>query len=191
MYKVSGNRRKNENKMKKKWTIFTVLLPLIILIDQLSKYIVSVNMYQGQFIRVIGSYLRIVYVRNPHAAFGIPLGSPLLMLILTSFASVLLIIYFALVRKKSNIFYLAITFIIGGAIGNLIDRLRIKEVIDFIEVGVEKFKWPVFNVADSCVTIGIILLLWLWFFRANKEENENSIPEIKNLDKSVKIVNNS
>jgi signal peptidase II len=188
---VPGTGRKNGRKMRKKWIIFTVFFPLVIVIDQLSKYLVSVNMYQGQHIRIIGPYLRIVYIRNPHAAFGIPLGSPLLMLILTSIASVLLVIYFTLVSNKTAFFYFAITLIIGGAIGNLIDRLRIKEVIDFIEVGVEKFKWPVFNVADSCVTVGIILLLWIWFFRTKKEGEENSTRKTKTLDKSIKIVNNS
>ena len=63
----------------------------------------------------------------------------------------------------------------GGAIGNLIDRLRMRQVIDFIEIGVRKFKWPVFNIADSFVTIGIIAILWVWIFVKNKKENEDSL----------------
>jgi signal peptidase II len=132
-------------------------------------------MYLGQSIKVINPFFSLTYVKNPNAAFGISVGPPVLMMILTSIATVLLIVYFFRLREKGVLIYLGLAMIIGGAIGNFIDRIRMKQVIDFIEIGVKKFKWPVFNIADSFVTIGIIAILWVWFFVKNKKENEDSL----------------
>ncbi|GAH13875.1 unnamed protein product, partial [marine sediment metagenome] len=106
-------------------------------------------MYIGQSIRVIGSFFRITYLRNPNVAFGIPVGSPLLMMVLTSIATILLIVYFFRIKEEGILFNIGLVLIIGGAIGNLIDRFRMRQVIDFIEIGIKRFKWPVFNIADS------------------------------------------
>ena len=160
--------------MRRKWKIFTFVSLTVIFFDQLSKYIVSKTMYIGQSIKVIGSFFRITYVRNPNAAFGIPVGSPLLMMILTSVATILLIVYFFKAKEKGTLFYTGLVIIIGGAIGNLIDRFRIKQVIDFIEIGIKRFKWPVFNIADSFVTIGIIVILYVWIFGKKREKNADN-----------------
>jgi signal peptidase II len=158
----------------KKIRILIVVSLIVIFCDQISKLIISKRMHLGQSINVIGSYLRITYVKNPNAAFGIPVGSPLLMIILTSIATVLLIIYFFRLKDRGKLIYVGLSMIIGGAVGNLIDRFRMRQVVDFIEVGVKKFKWPVFNFADSFVTIGIILIIWVWLF-GRKKTDSNSI----------------
>lgn len=165
--------------MRKKWKILVFISSAVIFVDQLSKGIVSKTMFLGQSIRVIGSFFRITYIRNPNAAFGIRVGSgsPILMMVLTSIATLLLIIYFFRIKEKGRLLYSGLVLIIGGAIGNLIDRFRMKQVIDFIELGIKKFRWPVFNIADSCVTIGIIIVLWVWIFGKKKRE--------KNLDNSL------
>lgn len=127
-------------------------------------------MYLGQSIKLIGSFLRLTYAKNPNAAFGIPIGSPILMIILTSVATVLLIFYFFRLKDNGNLIYVGLAMIIGGAIGNLIDRIRMRMVIDFIEIGVKRFKWPIFNIADSFVTIGIIIILCIWIFHKKRDE---------------------
>ncbi|TET77355.1 MAG: signal peptidase II [Candidatus Cloacimonadota bacterium] len=157
--------------MRRKWKIFAFISLTVIFCDQLSKYIVSKTMYIGQSIRVIGSFFRITYLRNPNVAFGIPVGSPLLMMVLTSIATILLIVYFFRIKEEGILFNIGLVLIIGGAIGNLIDRFRMRQVIDFIEIGIKRFKWPVFNIADSFVTIGIIVILYVWIFGKKREEN--------------------
>ncbi|TET21173.1 MAG: signal peptidase II [Candidatus Cloacimonadota bacterium] len=169
--------------MKIKWKIL-ILVPLsVIICDQISKFIISNTMFLGQSIRVIGSFVRITYVRNPNAAFGIPVGPPLLMMVLTSIATLLLIFYFSRLKEKGCLLYVGLAMIIGGAIGNLIDRFRIQQVIDFIDVSVKRFHWPVFNIADSFVTIGIIVILWAWIFGEKKER----VPD-KTLTNSSNVI---
>lgn len=154
----------------KKIKIITFTSFSVIFCDQLSKYIISNKMYLGQSIKLIGSFLRLTYAKNPNAAFGIPIGSPILMIILTSIAIVLLIFYFFRLKDNGNLIYVGLAMIIGGAIGNLIDRIRMRQVIDFIEIGVKRFKWPIFNIADSFVTIGIIIILCIWIFHKKRDE---------------------
>jgi signal peptidase II len=155
--------------MQKKWKIFAFAVLAVIVCDQVSKLIVPRLMYRGQTIPVIPHFFNFTYVKNPNAAFGIPIGTPIVMMILTSIATALLIFYFVKLKEKGSLLYVGLALIIGGAIGNLIDRFRMRQVIDFIELGVKHFKWPVFNIADSCVTIGIIAILWSWIFGKKNE----------------------
>jgi len=158
--------------MKRKCEIFTLITIAVVLCDQFSKYIISERMYVGQSIKIIGSFFRITYVRNPYAAFGIQVGPPIVMMILTSIATLLLVFYFFRLRERGFLLYIGLAMIIGGAIGNLTDRFRLHEVIDFIEVGVKKFIWPIFNIADSFVTIGIVLIIGVWIFGKQREEKK-------------------
>ena len=160
--------------MQKKWKIFVFGVLAVIVCDQISKLIVAHLMYRGQTIPIIPSFFNITYVKNPNAAFGIPIGPPIIMMVLTSIATALLIFYFTKLKEKGSLLLVGLALIIGGAIGNLIDRFRMQQVIDFIELGVRQFKWPVFNIADSCVTIGIIAILWSWVFGEKNEANPDN-----------------
>ncbi len=160
--------------MQKKWRIFVAFVLAVIICDQISKLIISRLMYRGQIIPVIPHIFNITYVKNPNAAFGISIGSPVIMMVLTSLATALLIFYFAKLREKGSLLYVGLALIIGGAIGNLIDRIRMRQVIDFIEIGIRQYKWPVFNIADSCVTIGIIVILWSWIFGKKSDVNPDN-----------------
>lgn len=177
MHKLQGARGKCEPTliMQKKWKVFAFVVLAVILCDQISKLIVSRLMYRGQSITVIPHIFSITYVKNPNAAFGIPLATPMVMMILTSIATALLVFYFAKLKEKGSLLYVGLALIIGGALGNLIDRFRMRQVIDFIELGVKNFKWPVFNIADSCVTIGIIAILWSWIFGKKNESHPDNI----------------
>ncbi len=108
--------------------------------------------------------LDIVYVRNRGFIFGILSSSNNKMLLLfISFISILTIMFligYLLIRGRSDIFYsICLSFIIGGAIGNIWDRITKGYVIDFIDVYIKDCHWPAFNIADSFITIGIILLV--------------------------------
>jgi len=143
---------------------------IIILIDQISKYAISNYMQQGESIQVIGNVLRLTYIKNPGMAFGIQVGSKLFFTIFSSIACVVISIY--LFRIKSENFWarFALASILGGAIGNLIDRIVYGEVIDFIHFRI--IRWPIFNVADIAVTIGMIILIAFVIFDKKQLESE-------------------
>lgn len=148
-----------------------ILAILVVTIDQVTKNIVAIKMAYGQSIPLIGDYLRITFVTNPNALFGISLGDKFPYPILTSVVAVIIAIL--IITEKSAFLSSAYGVILGGAIGNLIDRLRIGEVIDFIDTGVKNYRWPTFNIADSAVTIGIILMLWFTLIEKRKEHTHD------------------
>jgi signal peptidase II len=133
-------------------------------LDQFSKWLVDHQMALHQSIPVFPGLLSLTYVRNTGVAFGLfASASTGLRSILLLFFSLVAIgaILFMWVRNRQGhlLLHLALALILGGALGNLIDRLRMGEVIDFIDVYWRDLHWPAFNVADSAITIGVILLL--------------------------------
>jgi signal peptidase II len=136
---------------------------VIIALDQWTKWLVRTNLpLEGVWAPIpwLAPYARIVHWNNTGAAFGILHGYSGVFTALAVVVAILIIAFFPQVPKEDWIFRVALGFQLGGALGNLIDRLTIGHVVDFISVGT----FPVFNVADSCITIGVILLLagvWL------------------------------
>ena len=135
-----------------------VLIILIIGLDQLTKFILNNNLVLNSPYPVIKGVFYLTLVHNKGAAFGI-LKNQLLLFILSSILAIILI-YFNLKKSKNQkkLFLndLALGLILSGAIGNLIDRLFLGYVVDFLDFRV----WPVFNVADSAITVGAVLLGW-------------------------------
>lgn len=107
---------------------------------------------------LLGEVVQLTYIRNPGAAFGITFGGRWLYLVLSVVACAVMIYYLVRLPSVERWGRYAMMSILGGAIGNLIDRAIYGEVTDFIDIGVGAFRWPIFNVADSAITIGIILL---------------------------------
>lgn len=132
----------------------------------MTKVLVDAFLSPGSSIPLLGLYLRLVYVRNPGAAFGLFRDSDAPFVVISIAASVLVLLYLLLVPPRRVLARQALGLILGGAVGNMIDRLlRSGEVIDFIEVGVSaRLRWPAFNVADIGVTLGVVLLVveFLW-----------------------------
>ena len=158
-------------------------IPLIVLfLDQISKLWIKANYTAYVPHNVIGHYLRITFCENPGIAFGISVGSFHIYITLLSYIITVGLIYFLIVEKNNHIVYvLSIAFILGGALGNIIDRTMMiispsnyGGVIDFIDVGLfaHSYRWYIFNVADSSVTIGIIFYLIYSYFI---EQKQNSI----------------
>ena len=136
------------------------LLLIIFFLDQLTKAIVVKTLPLNTPQPLIGTFFQFTYIRNPNAAFGISLGDRVPLLPFAIIAILILIFIFFRTHHENRHERLAIGFILGGALGNLMDRIRFGEVVDFIDVGFHRFRWPVFNIADSAVTIGIILLIF-------------------------------
>lgn len=142
----------------------------IVIIDQLTKILIKRFMEEQESIAVIGKILRLTYVKNPGMAFGIQIGGKLFYTVFASIACVIIIA--ALFRLKPENFSarFALATILGGAVGNLVDRFIYSEVVDFIDFRI--IHWPVFNFADIAVAIGMIILIAIVIFEKNLEESE-------------------
>jgi len=149
-----------------KAALFFAILAAVLALDIGTKVAVQNNFVHYQQIDIIGEYVRLTYIYNPGAAFGIEIGpySRQIFLVLSIVALTALFGMYWFTPPTDRVRLSAIALICGGAIGNLIDRIRSSRgVVDFIDVGVGTVRWPVFNVADMAVTIGaIILALSLW-----------------------------
>jgi signal peptidase II len=146
----------------------------IILVDQLTKLQIMQTMRLHESIPIIPNLFSLTYIRNPGAAFGLLAGSSnafrMVFFGLTSlFALGLLSTILLRMPEQDWVGRLSVSGILGGAIGNLIDRLRYGEVIDFLDVYVENYHWPAFNVADSAITVGVIFLIIHFAFEKKDE----------------------
>jgi signal peptidase II len=133
----------------------------VVALDQATKYLIMKNLSTHDF-REIFPFLHIVHVKNTGAAFGMfqTLGSTFF--IILSAVAIFFIVYL-LVQRTYNT--LGLSLILGGALGNLIDRIRYGKVVDFIDFSVGSFHWPAFNVADSSLTIGILVIFATYLFK--------------------------
>jgi signal peptidase II len=146
------------------------MIPIIIIIlglDQLTKFLISRDLHLSQSIPLFKGIFHLTLVHNRGAAFGI-LRNQIVLLVATSVFAIVLI-YFNLKRsnktKKISLYKVALGLILAGALGNLIDRLCFGFVIDFLDFRI----WPVFNIADSAITIGAILLGYSFLRQSRKE----------------------
>jgi signal peptidase II len=154
------------------------LLPslLVIALDQVTKLAVIRALRPFDAIPVIPGFFNLVHVRNPGIAFGLlsQLGtawSAFLLSAVTTAAIILLILWFGRLRDDDRRTAFGLSLIIGGAVGNLIDRVRLGEVVDFLDFYMGSFHWPAFNVADSAVTVGTIwLALSILFEKSAKKQ---------------------
>jgi signal peptidase II len=125
----------------------------ILSLDQISKYIITRNLQLNQSIPVISGIFNLTLVHNRGAAFGL-LKNQLPVFIVTAIVAVVLMLFTLKNKKHKAIYAFALSLILAGALGNLIDRLFFGYVIDFLDFRI----WPVFNIADSAITFGAIIL---------------------------------
>ena len=146
-----------------------VISAAIVVLDQIFKYLAINNLKSIENIVVIDNLLYFTYLENRGAAFGIFSNQRWLFIIATVLA-IILLVYLVFVKKfQSKIFNISVALIIGGGVGNLIDRIFLGYVVDYIEIS---FFPPVCNFADYCITAGtIILIIWLFFCY---DKNKNS-----------------
>ena len=141
--------------------IMGAILTVVLALDIVTKALVQRNMLVYEQRDVIGEYVRLTYIFNTGAAFGIQLGpySRQIFLVLSLVALIALAMMYYYTPIMDRLRLASIALICGGAIGNLIDRVRSENgVVDFLDVGIGTMRWPVFNVADMAVTAGAIVL---------------------------------
>lgn len=160
--------------MKAKYLILLALTPLILVIDQLTKIYVDRSMQLYQSIPVVDGLFNITYLRNKGAAFSFLANASwrLPFFILVSFIAVVAImVAFTKLRDEQRLAAVSLTLILSGAVGNLIDRIRLGEVIDFLDVYWQSHHWPAFNVADSAICVGVALLA-IDMFREERRQKQ-------------------
>jgi signal peptidase II len=143
-----------------------IIVVIILSLDRITKFLVTKDLILNQPVPVIKGIFNLTLIHNRGAAFGI-LKNQTLFLTFTSLFAIILIYFNLRGNKHSKLSILSLSLILAGAIGNLIDRLFFGYVIDFLDFQV----WPVFNVADSSITIGAILLAWFILFEKNVSGN--------------------
>ena len=153
---------------------FLWIIPLTVAIDQLSKFAVRSTMSLYQSDPVLGDFFRMTYIHNSGAAFGLNMGSPLLHTLVSIVALGALVYLYRTLQEDERLLQAALCLVLGGAVGNIIDRLYLGEVVDFFDFGFGDLRWPIFNFADSFVTVGVILLALGYSRRDEKVATEQS-----------------
>ena len=142
------------------WLIFGGLAAIVLVLDQLSKAWIVANIAPGQTVDVLGDLVRLIYTRNSGALFGL-FGSSATLFGIGSFAVLVLIVWYHARAPRSLVLSIALGLLLGGAVGNLIDRLRIGFVVDFVDMGLGTLRFFTFNIGDSAISTAILILLVL------------------------------
>jgi signal peptidase II len=145
-------------------TLFSTAL-LITALDQVVKRVVVNTLQWGSSIDVIGTFVRLTRTSNTGGAFGILRGRGNWFIVVSVAAALTIGVLSRQISRGRRLERFAFSLILGGALGNLVDRLRLGSVVDFVDIGGSAYRFPAFNVADSCITIGVTLLaIGLIFF---------------------------
>ena len=174
--------------MKKTLKSYAVLLPiagLLIALDQWTKAIVRQNLEFGEMwmpLDWLSPYARVVHWYNTGVAFGMFQDKNLLFSILALAISIFLIIFYPKLTEDDWFLRIALGMQLGGSLGNLIDRITIGHVTDFISVG----NFPVFNIADASISVGVaVMILGLWIEERKEKQKKNSIDKLSDTPKQV------
>jgi signal peptidase II len=143
---------------------------LIVAFDQVTKALVVANLALGARADVLGDYVVLWHVRNTGAAFSLFEGMTLLFYVITVVALAMIAYFHVNLRERSPWLQVVLGLVLGGSLGNLIDRLRIGAVTDFVSVGIGALRFPTFNVADSAIVVGIMALVGYLLFIEHREE---------------------
>lgn len=145
--------------MKNKYIIIFSTALFIILFDQITKFLIKTNFELSQSYPIIKNIFHLTYILNFGAGFGILQQQKWILIFISIIVIGIIIFYFDRIKEKEITLQFLVGFILGGTIGNLIDRIIYGFVIDFLDFRI----WPIFNFADSFVTIGVIgLIIYLW-----------------------------
>ncbi len=159
---------------------FFVIILLVVGLDQATKLWILQNFELYESTVIIPGLFSLTFLRNTGAAFGMFAGHPAMwrQLFFIGVASIALVVILIFQRKlgRQNSWYtIALAFIGGGAVGNLIDRIRYGSVVDFLDVYIGSHHWPAFNVADSAITVGVCIFLVTQFLEDRQEKRKQAV----------------
>lgn len=151
--------------------IYYVIALIVFLVDQGSKWLVKTNMDLGQQISVIGDFFYITSHRNRGAAFGILQDQRWFFIVVTIIVVVALVWYIQKIKSQPDkLLPLALSLVLAGAIGNFLDRLLMGEVVDFFKFNFGSYTFPIFNVADSAIVVGVALIILDTLLESRREK---------------------
>ena len=141
-----------------RWVLFGAIALTVLVLDQLTKAWITSNLDIGEAMEVLGEWLRLVHWRNSGALFGLlPQSAPVFAVV--SIGVIGLIVYYHRKAGRGIVMTIALALLLGGASGNLIDRLRYGSVVDFVDMGIGQWRFYTYNVADAAISTAIVLLL--------------------------------
>ena len=161
-----------------KWVLYFASVFFVFGFDQFTKRMVQSRLFEGESLTVIPHFFHVVSIRNTGIVFGLfqdPDGwSHRLIFIILTIAAIVLILYYSYRREREcGLEFYPLSIILGGALGNLSDRILKGRVVDFLDFSFHRHHWPAFNVADSAIVIGVLFLLLIQFSAQN---DPNSTP---------------
>lgn len=147
-----------------------IFIFVIVLVDQLSKFYIQETMTPGMSLPVVADLFHITYILNPGAAFGILENQRTLFILIAALLLISFVYYYPKLRSDRLSLKIGATLLVGGAAGNLIDRIQTGYVVDFIDFRI----WPIFNVADMAIVggVGVMICAMLFMDKARGEQNE-------------------
>lgn len=150
---------------KEKYIKLAIIAGLIILSDQISKAVILNTLSLYDSVAVIPGFFSITHIHNPGGVFGVfadqsALVRKLLFLVVSTFAAGFVLYFYHKIPRTHSLLASAFALIFGGAIGNLIDRIYLGKVVDFLDFHIGSWHWPAFNIADSAISIGVIIFLF-------------------------------
>jgi signal peptidase II len=154
----------------------------ITVLDQVVKKVVTTVMELGESVDFLGTVVRFTRTANTGAAFGMLRGRSLLFIIISALAALAIAAFSRQIARQRTWEQLSFGLILGGAVGNLIDRVRLGAVVDFINIGIGDLRWPYFNVADSAITIGVAILAFHLLFRPQHPTEPEHLEGPERLD---------
>lgn len=143
-----------------------LLALLIIISDQLIKYFISSNMFLGQSIPVVPQVFHLTYILNPGAAFGILENQRWLFIFIAVILIIAVIYFYRYIKQLAKLFRIGIALLFGGAIGNMIDRIFIGKVVDYMDFRI----WPIFNLADIAIVSGCAIVAFYLLFHIERSD---------------------
>jgi len=176
------------------WKLIIGIFLVTVVLDQVTKQYFEATLLYGDHVPVIGDFFRLTLHKNPGIAFGITLFDSRIVFVLFTIAVIIFIFFYLISYKNlSTMWQTVIGLIMGGAVGNLIDRALFGKVIDFLDVeffdiridpfsflgydfsGFYMYRWPIFNVADMAVSAGLILVLYSFFMESRSGKGNNAV----------------
>ena len=156
--------------MTAKYTYFAITAAVIVVLDQITKALILQHFNLHDSVSVVPGFFNLTHIRNPGGAFGVLAGGGstlrnMLFLGAGSVALGMILFFLRATPDKDRLMRFTLALIFGGALGNIIDRLRFGEVVDFLDFYLGGLHWPAFNVADSAITVGIGLFVYHIIFK--------------------------
>lgn len=152
---------------------------LVVVLDQVVKIVVSTNLELYKSIKVIPNFFYITYAQNEGAAFSILQNGRWFFILLSIIAIIAIVRYISIDRKIFKEEAISYALVLGGIAGNLIDRIVYGHVIDYLDFYIGKYNFPVFNIADSAMVIGVIIIIYNLVIRGDRDEINSSRRRIK------------